>query len=229
MHFPKPSAFCVRCRFRREVCLCREAELLPVDVRLVVVLHAVEALKMSNTGHLAQLVIPDCKVLIHGSNGKEPVDLSELQETHAPDGRPWRTILFFPGLAAEPLTPAVAKSLRIGEAVPSKLRIIIPDGTWSQARRMVKRIPELMALPRFILPATEAMASRVAMRPRGNLEPERVSTCEAIAAAFGALGEPACEAALFKVYDAAALRIALMRGRLPLAEHRHVLVPDDEL
>ena len=229
MHFPGFAAYCVNCRLRREVCLCAGVQRANVDIRLIVVLHAVEALKMSNTGHLAKLVIPDCSVVTHGARGRAAVDLSELEETHAPDGAAWRTILFFPGLEANPLTAAAAAMLRAptenGEA--TRLRIIIPDGTWSQARRMVKRVPALAALPRYILPASETLTAREAMRPRGNPEPYRVSTCEAIAAAFGALGETAAEAALFDVYDAAALRIALMRGKLPLKDHRHVLVGGD--
>ena len=89
---------------------------------------------------------------------------------------------------------------------------------------MVKRIPALALLPRVSLPELATFASRESMRPRGNPALHRISTCEAMASALGLLGEPAAEAALYEVYDAAALRIALMRGRIPLAGHRHVLV-----
>ncbi len=225
MHFGV-AAFCIRCRFRREVCLCREVQQVPTDLRLLVVIHGTEALKMSNTGHLAPLVVPDAAVKMHGAWGRDPADLSELRETHAPDGREWRTVLFFPGLGATPLTPEYAAALRgpAADGRPTRLRVVIPDGSWSQARRIVKRLPELAGLPRIILPVAEGTASREALRPRGNPEPARVSTCEAIAAALGMLGEPAAEAALFAVYDAAALRIALMRGKRHLASHRDVLV-----
>ena len=220
MHF-EAAAFCIRCRFRREVCICAAARLVPSDVRLIVVIHGTEALKMSNTGHLAALVLPDAVLKIHGARARSPADLAELRETHAPDGRRWETVLFFPGLGARPLTAANAAELR---APGTRLRVVIPDGSWSQARRMVKRLPELAALPRLVLDTPKGSAGRDALRPRGNPEPARVSTCEAIAAAFGQLGEPAAEAALFEVYDAAALRIALMRGKRHLAPHREVLV-----
>lgn len=188
---------------------------------MLVVLHEVEALKMSNTGHLAPLVLPDARIVLHGARGRAPADLAELRETHAPDGREWRTVMFFPGLGAQPLTDASVTALR---APGTKLRVVIPDGTWSQARRMVKRLPELASLPRVILPAVAPSIVRDALRPRGNPERARVSTCEAMATALGMLGEREAEAALFEVYDAAALRIALMRGKLHLAEHRDVLV-----
>lgn len=176
---------------------------------------------MSNTGHLASLVIPDAVVKIQGARGRLPADLGELHDSVAPDGRPWRTVLFFPGLGAQSLTPEYAQSLR---SPATRLRIVIPDGSWSQARRMVKRIPELSELPRIILPVASGSAARDRLRPRGNPDAARVSTCEAIAAAFGQLGDVDAEAALYGVYDAAALRIALMRGKRHLADHRDVLV-----
>lgn len=187
------------------------------DVQLIVVLHEVESRKMSNTGHLAKLVLSDCLLRVQGSRTRDDVDLALLEETHAADGRPWRTVLFYPGLGAEP----ASQELRVaGE----RLRLVVPDGTWGQARRMVKRIPELARLPRVSLPAIPAFVERTAMRPRGNPDDAaRVSTCEAIAAAYGQLGESAAEAALYGVYDQAALRIALMRGKVPLSEHRYVL------
>jgi DTW domain-containing protein YfiP len=220
MHFAHPRAYCLRCRFRREVCLCAATRQAAADLRLVVVLHAVEERKMSNTGHLAALVLPDARIAVHGRRD-QAVDLAELRETHAPDGRPWRSVLLFPGLGAEPLDARAVADLR---APDHKLRLVVPDGTWSQARRMVRRLPELAALPRYTIPFGAAWASRTALRPRGNPEPARVSTCEAIATAFGLLGEPDAEAALQEVYDAAALRIAMMRGKVLVGEHRDLIV-----
>jgi DTW domain-containing protein YfiP len=224
MHLPLPAAQCVACRLRREVCLCHEADLVDADLRLIVVLHAEESRRMSNTGHLATLVVRDSRIALHGWQNR-PAELAELRETHAPDGRPWRTLLLYPGFAAAPLTPSYAAALRAPDASGARprLRLVFPDGTWSQARRMVKRLPELAALPRAMLPASAHWDGREAMRPRGNPVASRVSTCEAIAAVLGAVGETRAEAALFRVYDAAALRIALMRGRLRLEGHRGVL------
>ena len=190
------------------------------DMRLIVVLHAVEERKMSNTGHLAALVLSNVRLAVHGRRS-EAVDLRELREEHAPDGRPWRNLLLFPGLGAQPLNSEAVAGLR---ADNHRLRIVVPDGTWSQARRMVKRLPELANLPRYAIPFGAAWASRVSLRPRGNPEPSRVSTCEAMATAFGLLGEPDAEQALQDIYDAAALRIALMRGKIHMADHRSVMV-----
>lgn len=228
MHLPDAKAYCIACRFRREVCLCGEARPVAADFGLIVVIHEQESRKLSNTGHLAQLVVPGCRVLTQPAFGRGTVDLGELSATHASDGRPWRTVLFYPGLGATPLTPEYAAELRRPDAsgaVP-RLRLVIPDGTWKQARRMVKRLPALAALPRVILSDDPGFAEREAMRPRGNPAAFRVSTCEAIAAAFGQLGEPEAARELYRVYDEAALRIALLKGKLPLAAHRQVLRPN---
>lgn len=229
MHFPAHSTICIACRFRREVCLCDEALRVETDLRLLIVIHELESRKMSNTGHLAKLVVADCRVATQPAWGRGKVDLSELAVTHGKDGRPWKTVLFFPGLGAELLTAEAVQRLKapVAGGLKPRLRVIIPDGTWKQARRMVKRLSALAALPRVSLPAVESVvdADRVAMRPRGNPDPARVSTCEAIAVAMGYLGETEAETNLFKVYDEAALRIALMRGRMPLDGYRRILVP----
>lgn len=224
VHFDLPTAFCLRCRLRQEVCLCGEARAIDADMRLILVLHSLEARKMSNTGHLAALVIPDTRIAVHGHRD-QPVDLTELNQTHAPNGRPWRTLLMFPGLGARELTPDYAEELRapLADGVRPRLRLVVPDGTWRQARRMVQRLPELNTLPRIILPVDPAWNLRDKLRPRGNPQAVRTSTCEAIASAVATLASPEAGAALFDVYDAAALRIALMRGKLHISQHRHVL------
>ncbi len=227
MHFSDAKAHCISCRFRRELCLCKGARQFVSDFGLIVVIHEQESRKQSNTGHLAQVVIPGCRVLTHPAFGRGTVDLEALKETHAQDGRPWRTVLFYPGLGAKPLTAAFAAELRRPDetGIAPRLRIVIPDGTWRQARRLVKRLPLLAALPRVILSDDPGFAEREAMRPRGNPAAFRVSTCEAIAAAFGQLGEPETARELYRVYDEAALRIAILKGKLPLAGNRHVLQP----
>lgn len=216
VHFSSPPRYCIACRFHLDICLCHHARTSDPDLRLIVVLHADEARKTSNTGRLAKLVVSDCRIAVHGPTAGPRVDLGELATPQAADGRPWKTILLFPGLGAEPLTPALAADWRRPreDGVRDRIRLVVPDGTWSQARRLVKRLPELAVLPRFILPPTASCIARGAMRPRTNHDNDaRVSTCEAIATALGILGNQNAEDALFKVYDAAALRINRMRGR----------------
>jgi DTW domain-containing protein YfiP len=216
MHFASPASFCVHCRFHQEICLCHHVRRVDPDLRLIVVLHIDEVRKTSNTGRLAKLVVPDCRIAVHGPTAGPRVDLSELAETHDATGRPWRTLLFYPGMGAEPLTPELAATLRapMDDGARPRLRLVVPDGTWSQARRLVKRLPELSSLPRVILPVTEASVSRADIRPRTNHDnAQRVSTCEAIATAVGMLGSPEAEAALLAVYDQAALRIGRQRGK----------------
>ena len=227
MHLPQPHLYCVRCRFHREICLCSEARRVGTELRVFIILHAVETFKLSNTGHLAHLVMPNCQLAVHGRRRGPPADLSELRNSD-PD-HPVKTILLHPGLGARELTGDYVQELRAPNAdgIPMRLRLVVPDGTWSQARRMVKRLPELAHLPRVMLPAVPASVARAAMRPRTNPDAaERVSTCEAIASAVGLLGEDAAEAALYAVYDAAALRVALLRGKIALTDHRSLLRPE---
>jgi DTW domain-containing protein YfiP len=86
------------------------------------------------------------------------------------------------------------------------------DATWSQARRMFQRIPELRALPRVSLPG------RPAERLREPTVKEGMSTIEALAEALDLLGDGPAAAALRHTWSLAVLRgLALRRapGRRP--------------
>jgi DTW domain-containing protein YfiP len=97
-----------------------------------------------------------------------------------------------------------------GPAAPAPERIVVLDGSWSQARRMLQRIPALRALPRLALapPAPAPGAPRL-RRPTVD---GGVSTIEAMALALARLGEPDAAAGLDRLYAAARQRVWRLRG-----------------
>jgi DTW domain-containing protein YfiP len=125
--------------------------------------HASERDRLTNTGHWAALAVEGSEVLEQGLPGAR-LDASGLS---APG-----TWLLFPS----PHPPPV-------DADPPR-RLVVPDGTWPQARRMIQRIPALRALPRLPLPPAP-VAPRLRRPVAGGM-----STLEALAAALRALGEP---------------------------------------
>jgi len=132
-------------------------------VEVVFLRHASERNRLTNTGHWASLALEGSSVLEHGAPG-EPLDASPLAAPGA-----W---VLFP--SPHPPPP---------DAAPPR-RLVVPDGTWAQARRIVQRVPELRALPRLAVAAAPG-----ALRLRRPLVTGGMSTLEAVAAALRALGD----------------------------------------
>jgi DTW domain-containing protein len=185
-------AGCPRCFARGSPCLCPEIPEVAARLEVLVLRHAAESFKQTNSARWAALAL-GCTVIDYAATAA-PFDASTL----ALDGA-W---LLFPD--GEP-SPA--------PEVPPR-RLIVPDGTWAQARRMVQRLPELRTLPRLRLgPPAEVPRLRRPHHPSG------MSTLEAIAAALELCGEPGPSAQLFGIHAAVMARSERMRGYR--APHRY--------
>jgi len=149
---------CQRCLFQR--CLCAEVPTIATRTRVVIVRHHLERHRSSNTGRLAHLALPNSEIVEHGGLGGVAV-LPPL------DGA-W---LLFPE-GGEPALPAE----------PPR-QLVVLDATWSQARRMFRKIAALRGLPILRLPPGPMAASRLREAPG----PGMVSTIEAIARALAQL------------------------------------------
>lgn len=145
---------------RTQLCFCAEIPTLTTQVELVVLRHQMETFKSTNTARYAALAIPRLKLVEYG-RPYEPLDSSLFS---APG-----TALLFPG----------------GSSNFRPQRLIIPDGSWSQARRMVQRIPVVQTLPRFSLGPPPKPLDRL----RREHLAEGMTTLESIVAALELLGE----------------------------------------
>ena len=193
---PQRSAHppCPLCFFRGSPCFCPELPRVTARLEVVIVRHAAERNKQTNSARWAALAL-GCPVHEYAAT-TTPFDTSALALESA-----W---LLFPG--GEPTA---------APAIPPR-RLIVPDGTWQQARRMVARLPALRALPRLALPAP-AHGLRL-RRPR---EPTGMSTLEAIAAALELFGEPVPAAQLRDIHAAVLRRAVRMRGQFALDRSSH--------
>jgi DTW domain-containing protein YfiP len=212
MHFTLPKAHCIRCRFRRELCVCAEADRVASKLKLpltvLLVMHAKENRKASNTGHLARLALPGSELRIHGLP-EAPARFDDLLTG------PTVSLCLFPSRGGRLLTPELAAEYA---SRGQRIRLVVPDGNWGQTTRMMKRIPELTQLPRVELPTLEEPPERLLLRQRRNVFDERVSTYEAIAAAAGALFGAKAQATMLELYDVAAFRMMALRGKLKVSD-----------
>jgi tRNA-uridine aminocarboxypropyltransferase len=177
---------CERCLLQRRVCLCAEIPSVATRTRIVIVRHHTEAHRSSNSGRLAHLALPNSVVIEHGGfAGVAAVPADEL------DGA-W---LLFP--EGEPTVDAPPLDDR-------PRRLIVLDATWSQARRMYRKIAALRGLPTLRLPEAPMPAARL----RDSPAPDRISTIEAIARALRLLEGDAAAAPLEALFATAVQRAA---------------------
>ncbi len=177
---------CERCRFPPELCLCRLVPRLVAPCRFLVLRHASERERLTNTARWAALALPGTEIVDHGLP-ETPPDLSYLS---APG-----TFVLFPAPAPTP-PPIVMPRL-----------VVVPDGTWSQARRMVQRIPVLRTLPRLAL-AGPPPGQRLRRPHRG----DGMSTLEAMAGALAVLGAEEAAGRLLALHTRAVERVLRLKG-----------------
>lgn len=158
---PDLAGRCPRCRLRLESCLCDEVQPVDPGIEIVVVRHALESLKSTNTARLAALAIPSIRIVEYGAKD-QPLDGWALVHD--------ATCLLYPGPAAA--TPS-----------PAPTRLVVLDGSWSQARGMLMRVKAFHALPRLSVAAPEIAPLRARHAP----QPAQLTTIEAIAGALDAL------------------------------------------
>lgn len=180
---------CPRCYLPTALCVC--AEVVPVLTRteFLVIRHNKEREKSTNTARMAALALPRCRMLTYGAPGA-PFDASVLE---APD-----TWLLFPG--APPPAPGA----------PPPARLVVLDGSWGQARRMVQRVPELRRLPGLTLPPPAPNTRRLRRPPH----PDGMSTIEAMAGAVAFLEGEETARPLYDLHELMIERVLASRGRL---------------
>lgn len=181
---------CPRCRLRPTLCLCGEFPAVNLSrTELCLVIHRQEAKSTTNTGLLATEVLPGSRVLWRGGTAaglahEQGQDTWLTREELFREG--YEPLLLFPEPGAEVVDEAwLARELH--EDPARRFTLIVPDGTWNQARRAGRREPALAGVRHVTLapgPLSEYRLRREHMD-------SYVCTFEAIARLLGVLEGPA--------------------------------------
>jgi DTW domain-containing protein YfiP len=192
---------CAACRLPAWVCVCAYAPRLTTRTPLLLVGHVHDLGRTSNTVRLLNLAICNAMLVSHGVF-PTPADPT----SHVPAGA--TPVVLFPGCGAKSLTPELIAAL------PSPPALIVPDGNWKQASRMVRRLPLLAGAVKVSLPARPFAGPAL----RRNRPGERMSTYEAVAQALAVLEGEAVAGALLDFYRRATDRMLLARGKIRLGD-----------
>ena len=183
---------CPRCLRPTAHCLCALIPSLDSRTRVLLLQHPSEVNHALNTARLAALGLKNAQCVV----GEVFDDLP--------------TLLNPPGYQARLLFPA-DDALPLQAYVPGDqpLLLVVPDGTWRKARKLLHLNPLLAALPRVTV--AEGAVSRYRLRKAPG--PGALSTVEAIVQALQVLEAPTSFEPLLKPFD------ALIEGQIAAMGH----------
>ncbi|ALE89033.1 tRNA-uridine aminocarboxypropyltransferase [Pseudomonas versuta] len=176
-------AQCSRCLRPQTHCLCALIPQLDSRTRVLLLQHPSEVGHALNTARLADLGLLNAELRV----GEVFEDLATLLN---PPG--YQARLLFPGEDAQLIDTGEPSD----ESLPWLL--VVPDGTWRKARKLLHLNPLLAQLPRATLP--EGAVSRYRLRKAPG--PGALSTLEAIVQALEILEAPTSFAPLLRPFEA---------------------------
>lgn len=166
---PRPQ--CPRCTRPVERCLCALIPHLASRTRVLILQHPSEVRHALNTARLAALGLSNAELLVGEVFDQLPALLQQSG---------YHACLLFPGEQAHALVPFAEQN---GEL---PLLLVVPDGTWRKARKLLHLNPLLAALPRVML--AQGLQSRYRLRKAPM--PGALSTIEAIVEALNSVEAP---------------------------------------
>ncbi|MFJ2319923.1 MULTISPECIES: tRNA-uridine aminocarboxypropyltransferase [unclassified Pseudomonas] len=172
---------CPRCLRPETHCLCALIPRLDSRTRVLLLQHPSEVSHALNTARLAALGLTNAELIV----GEVFADLPALLNRPGYQAR-----LLFPADDAQPMQA-------YGES-DEPLLLVVPDGTWRKARKMLHLNPLLAALPRVTL--AQGGVSRYRLRKAPG--PGALSTIEAIVQALETLEAPTTFAPLLRPFEA---------------------------
>jgi DTW domain-containing protein len=189
---------CRRCRLHERLCICGVISPIDTRTRVIVLVHKSEDRKSTNTGRIAALCLSNSEVVVRG-RPSHPMAPFRWDDGSQP-------LFLFPHPTAVPITRFAASGRPV--------TLVVPDGTWRQASKMLHRVPGLCDVPCVSLPdgAPSAYRLRTALHTGG------LATMEAVARAMGILEGPDVERALGVVFRVMVERTLWSRGQIAAAD-----------
>jgi DTW domain-containing protein YfiP len=164
----QPRAVCARCRRPESVCYCAHLSSIETETRVLILQHPRERDMAIGTARMASLCLPNAELAV----GIRWDESAVLDRALSDPARP--AILLYPGPDAIDVAT---------DPPEGPVTLIAIDGTWSQARTVVRDNPRLRALPRYTFRPPAPSEYRIRREP----DAQYVSTIEALVFVLGAL------------------------------------------
>ncbi len=163
---------CARCERPQRVCFCSHIPRIETETPVLVLQHPRERHVAIGTARMASLCLPRSTLVVGTHVEDDPDVVRALQDPARPP------ILLWPGPGARDLAK---------EPPDHPVTLVVVDGTWSLAKKLVRLNPKIAALPRYALAPEAPSEYRIRREPAEGC----VSTIEAMAQALGILEKSA--------------------------------------
>lgn len=174
-------ARCERCTRPLAHCLCHLIAHLPSRTRVLLIQHPDEVKHALNTARLVALGLQNAQLIVAET-------LENIEHYIQQPG--YRACVLFPGEQAQ--------ALRAYQDNQQPLLLIVPDGTWRKARKILHCNPLLAALPRVTL--APGLSSRYRLRKAPDAQ--ALATVEAVTYALTVLEPELDFSPLLRPFDA---------------------------
>lgn len=182
-----------------ELCLCALIPKLELSTRVVILMHAQEEKKPSNTGRLAHRCLPNSEVRLRGTRDGTPLDLNGLIDDE------YETWMLYLSPESRELNSELVSGLK------KPVRLLVPDGTWSQASRLGSKLAKQMPGMKHVkLKADKPSTYQL----RSEHDPNGMATFEAIARALGQLEGANVQVEMEKIFQVMVDRVLYTRGKI---------------
>jgi DTW domain-containing protein YfiP len=182
----------------KPLCICDYLVPFATKSRLVLLIHWSEIPKPANSGRIAQAMLTNHETHVIG-DPFNPMNWEDVCQAEC------ENLFLFPSPDAEVLSPELVATFE------RPIRLIVADGNWGQASRMHRRLSQVSAPRKVILPQGPKSEYRLRSAPDRR---EGVSTLEAIARALATIESPDVADALLGTFRIMVDRSLFARGKL---------------
>ena len=149
---------CEQCLIAKHYCICEDAEYASCDAAVCLLMYHNESFKPSNTGRLIAEIVPDNYAFRWDRTSPDPALLALLNNDK------YQPFVIFPAEDVE--TDRVVTQV---ETLAGKQPLFIfLDGTWREAKKMIRKSPYLDNLPVLSITAQKLSDYRLRVAPHAH-------------------------------------------------------------
>lgn len=185
---------CKECELPVAECKCSETLNITTDIQIWLLTHENESTRPTNTGQLIKDALPDNTEIFYWSRVSPPEELLSLLKDEA-----YYPILVFP-VENDNSTRLTAESLNdtlLLDMGHKKAAFLILDGTWKEARKILRKSDYLADLP--FLPLENLEKTRYTLRR--NKDIDHICTIEVAIELFKLSGEEELANGLNRIFE----------------------------
>lgn len=172
---------CPRCLQAPKTCYCRHIQSFDPKIRFAILIHKLEMRKRIATGRMSHLCLKKSQLI-------DGYDYSLDERVNSIIHNPlYHSVILFPGTQSTNLTSMLPGERAKLFPKEKELVVFVMDGTWSTAKKSLRRSRNLHALPQICFTSNRPSNFRVRKQPKENC----FSTLEAIYQTIDLLGESA--------------------------------------